>query len=353
MAQPRIARVYGAVNVGSFRISAMVAGISETGEMIEPEATIALPVLGPISVIAVFERIPMYELRITVAGGNGSVSPEHRRGQVYPDGTVIDLVASPASGYIVDQWQGTDDDTLWTNANQVTVDGNKEVIVSFRQPKSLHVPGQYRSIHEAVNAASDHGDKIVVGAGIHRVNSIDFQGKAITVASEHPDDPNCVATTILDAAQLGRVFVFQSGEGADSVVDGFTIRNGSAVFDPCTPNSSGCNGAPGEDALGGALACFNGSSPTLSNLIIANCVAQGRNGDAARRRLAPGLEPVAGIRHEKALARGDEAPGRTSGEAGQVADVRKARDQQRLQPLFPHRGAEECKAVRIRHAGAP
>lgn len=34
MASPRIARVYGAVNIGSFRISAMVAGISETGEMI-------------------------------------------------------------------------------------------------------------------------------------------------------------------------------------------------------------------------------------------------------------------------------------------------------------------------------
>jgi len=34
MAQPRISRVYGAVNVGSFRISAMIAGISETGEMV-------------------------------------------------------------------------------------------------------------------------------------------------------------------------------------------------------------------------------------------------------------------------------------------------------------------------------
>lgn len=34
MAAPRIARVFGAVNLGSFRISAMVAGISETGEMI-------------------------------------------------------------------------------------------------------------------------------------------------------------------------------------------------------------------------------------------------------------------------------------------------------------------------------
>lgn len=31
---PRITRVFGAVNIGSFRISAMVAGISETGEII-------------------------------------------------------------------------------------------------------------------------------------------------------------------------------------------------------------------------------------------------------------------------------------------------------------------------------
>lgn len=34
MAAPRISRVYGAVNLGSFRISAMIAGLSETGEMI-------------------------------------------------------------------------------------------------------------------------------------------------------------------------------------------------------------------------------------------------------------------------------------------------------------------------------
>jgi cell division protein FtsA len=34
MAAPRIIRVIGAVNIGSFRISAMIAGISETGEMI-------------------------------------------------------------------------------------------------------------------------------------------------------------------------------------------------------------------------------------------------------------------------------------------------------------------------------
>lgn len=34
MAAPRISKVYAAVNIGSFRISAMVAGLSETGEMV-------------------------------------------------------------------------------------------------------------------------------------------------------------------------------------------------------------------------------------------------------------------------------------------------------------------------------
>ncbi len=34
MAAPRISRVFGAVNIGSFRVSAMVAGLSETGELI-------------------------------------------------------------------------------------------------------------------------------------------------------------------------------------------------------------------------------------------------------------------------------------------------------------------------------
>lgn len=34
MANPRIVRTFGAVNIGSFRISAMVAGLTETGEMV-------------------------------------------------------------------------------------------------------------------------------------------------------------------------------------------------------------------------------------------------------------------------------------------------------------------------------
>ena len=31
---PKIVKVFGAVNIGSFRVSAMIVGLSETGEMI-------------------------------------------------------------------------------------------------------------------------------------------------------------------------------------------------------------------------------------------------------------------------------------------------------------------------------
>ncbi|MEP7223199.1 MAG: cell division protein FtsA, partial [Novosphingobium sp.] len=34
MSTPRIVRAFGAVNIGSFRISAMIAGLTETGEMV-------------------------------------------------------------------------------------------------------------------------------------------------------------------------------------------------------------------------------------------------------------------------------------------------------------------------------
>jgi len=253
--------------------------LTTTGGTIDPDPTIALPVNGPISLIVVFEKIPMYELRTSVEGGHGSVEPDHRRGQLYPDGTVVVLKAVPAGGYIVDTWAGTDDDTLWTNENTVTIHADTEVTVKFREPKSLRVPAQYPSIALAVEAASDHGDKIVVDRGTYTTSSIDFQGKAVTLASQNPDDPECVAATVIDCAQLGRAFIFQSGEGPHSVVDGFTIRNGSAVYDPTTPTDGGGTGTPGADAFGGAVACFNGSSPTLSNLIIEDCVAQGQNGE--------------------------------------------------------------------------
>ena len=257
------------------------------------DPNVSFTMFGPTDIMIEFEKIPSYTLETSVKGAHRStdeeeiptLTPYHPRGALYPDGTVVQLVALPPEGYIVDKWEGTDDDGSWANTNTVTIDSNKVVTVSFRMPQEFRVPGQYPTIAEAMAAAADHGDKVIVGAGVYRTTGLDFDGKALTVASERPDDPCCVAETIIDCdidgddEGDGRAFILQSGEGQDSVIDGFTIRNGWAVADPNTPEDGGGTGAPGTDAFGGAIACFNGSSPTLSHLIIQNCRAQGKVGE--------------------------------------------------------------------------
>jgi len=252
---------------------------------LDPNVTFTM--VGPTDIMIQFEEIPSYTLETSVKGAHRStdedevptLTPYHPRGAMYPDGTVVQLVALPPEGYIVDKWEGTDDDASWANTNTVTIDSDKVVSVSFRMPQEFRVPGQYPTIAQAMAAAADHGDKVIVGAGVYNTSGLDFDGKAMTVASERPDDPCCVAETIINCGGLGRAFVLQSGEGQDSVIDGFTIRDGLAVADPNTPEDSGGTGAPGVDAFGGAIACFNGSSPTLSHLVIQNCRARGKYGE--------------------------------------------------------------------------
>ncbi len=235
-------------------------------------------IVADTSITIEFEQVPLYQLRTEIVGGRGTISPYHRRGEYYPEGTVVTLIAAPDRTYIVDRWSGTDDDTSWSNTNTITMDSNKEVAILFRQPKSLHVPGQYTSIDSAIDAAYNHGDKIVVSAGTYS-GGYDFQGKAITIASEHPDDPASVAKTII-LISGGPAFIFQSGEGHESVVDGFTIQ-GMGDLGPVQPPSTGGMGENGAAALGGAITCLNGSSPTLSHLIIRDVVARGQNGEDA------------------------------------------------------------------------
>ena len=272
--------------------------VSTDGQTIEGGET-TLTVTGPVTLVIEFEKIPLYNLVTRVRGGNGELTPLHDRGASYEDGTVVTLTADPIAGYCVKAWDGTDDDDSWKNENTVTIDGDKEVTVEFMATRTLEVPGQYRTIAQAIDAARDHGDKVVVGAGRYQTHSLNFEGKAITLASKFPDDPCCVAETIIDADidgdgfGDGRAFIFENGEGPDSVIDGFTIVNGSAVPDPNTATDTGGTGATGLDAFGGAVACFGGSSPTLSNLIVRDCVAQGQAGEDASFTFAPHPAPPA------------------------------------------------------------
>jgi len=95
-------------------------------------------------------------------------------------------------------------------------------------------PADFNNIQAAIDDAND-GDVVEVQPGTYTGpgnRDIDFLGKAITVRSTDPNDPNTVATTIVDCngteTDPHRGFYFHSNEDANSVVSGLTITNGYA-----------------------------------------------------------------------------------------------------------------------------
>lgn len=124
----------------------------------------------------------------------------------------------------------------------------------------LHVPSEFETIQEAIDTAQK-GAIIIVAPGTYTGTgnkNLDFGGKAITVRSIDPTDPCIVADTVINCQNSGRGFYFHSGEDGNSVLDGFTIRDGYA---------------------GGGGICCIGSSPTITNCIIAGNQAPANSGD--------------------------------------------------------------------------
>ncbi|MHC4084938.1 MAG: right-handed parallel beta-helix repeat-containing protein [Planctomycetota bacterium] len=147
---------------------------------------------------------------IDVGDSNGTYS-----GQVDIDGNdrVID---NPGKGDgIVDIDMGADE----TPSGQwyVKPDGN-----DTDDGKSWN--SAFATISHAINQASDY-DVIHVAVGTYYDN-IDFDGKAITLTSTDPNNPDVVAATVIDANGIGIVVIFNSSEDANSVLRGFTITGG-------------------------------------------------------------------------------------------------------------------------------
>ena len=119
----------------------------------------------------------------------------------------------------------------------------------------LKVPEGYSTIQAGIDAASE-GDTVLVADGIYTGTdnkNLDFKGKKITVRSENGAE-NC----IIDCEGDGRGFYFHSGELKDSVLSGFTIRNGN-TFE------------------GGGI-YIKQSSPTITNSIVYNNIAYSGGG---------------------------------------------------------------------------
>ena len=104
----------------------------------------------------------------------------------------------------------------------------------------------FDNIQDAINY-SWHGDTIIVRLGTYSKN-IFFNGRAITLTSTDPNDPNAVESTIITAGS-GYSVTFDFGEGTSSVLTGFTIT-------------------------GRGISCY-ATSPTISKNIIRHCASHG------------------------------------------------------------------------------
>jgi parallel beta-helix repeat protein len=110
------------------------------------------------------------------------------------------------------------------NLGQVDM-GADEVYSSLLKVHNVTTNKWYVTISDAIDDATS-GNEIAAGQSTYREN-IDFDGKAISVRSTDPNDPNVVATTIIDGNESGNVVTFDSSETSSSVLEGLTITNGN------------------------------------------------------------------------------------------------------------------------------
>lgn len=154
-----------------------------------------------------------------------------------------------------------------------------------------HVPGEYPSIQDAIDACQDSDIVIIAASEISYTGpdnrNLKFRGKAITVRSTDPTNPQVVNTTVIDCEGKGRGFVFYMAEGTDSKVDGLTIVNGYGLlggaiysYNNSSPLITNCVFKNNSAVFGGGIACANGNSfPVIKNCrIIANSALVGGGG---------------------------------------------------------------------------
>jgi hypothetical protein len=124
------------------------------------------------------------------------------------------------------------------------------VCVHFSSGETINVPQDAQTIQEGIDKAQ--GDDMVLVAPGRYNESINFNGKAITLKSEKGP-----AVTIIDGWRIGdSVVKCVSGEGPSTKIDGFTITGGSGNTELYGD----------EETIGGGLLCLH-SSPTVLNCI--------------------------------------------------------------------------------------
>lgn len=137
---------------------------------------------------------------------------------------------------------------------------------------TLRVPSDVATIQGAIDAVGN-GDTVLVAQGVYH-ELLDFHGKTLSLVSERGP-----LRTTIDGQGGGTVITMQSGEGPDTLVEGFTITGGATSFGagmylqdtaPKVRNNIFAYNAQDGGGFGAAIAGFNGSPIVDGNEFFGN-----------------------------------------------------------------------------------
>jgi len=127
---------------------------------------------------------------------------------------------------------------------------------------TIDVPQDVNGVQDAINATID-GDVIILAQGTY-YETLDFNGRPVWLRSTDPNDPNVVAATIIDANNTSLdVVTFNSGEDANSILDGITITGGRYGIYCTTSSSPTVSHCVMRDNASRGLYAYTSSSPTM------------------------------------------------------------------------------------------
>jgi hypothetical protein len=129
----------------------------------------------------------------------------------------------------------------------------------------------YGSIQFAINDAND-GDEIVADSGVYQENIL-FKGKNLTLRSTDPNDPNVVASTVIEGSPQGSVITLSGSSDGVCVLAGLTITGGTVGIS-CRDASPTIRNCTIESSEPNAIEFWQGYEPTIIDCTILGQVVE-------------------------------------------------------------------------------